>query len=75
MSVIFFSSRYEKSLKETKKLGIKKAVMNGLLMDRDKMCTLYGGPSIDASYQVSVYLAQGFQRKRILYGTLNIYLT
>jgi hypothetical protein len=32
MSVIFFSSRYEKSLKETKKLGIKKAVMNGLLM-------------------------------------------
>jgi hypothetical protein len=32
-----------------------------LLMDRDKMSNLYRGPSIDASYQVSVYLAEGFQ--------------
>ena len=25
-----------------------------LLTDRDKMCSLYRGPSIDASYQISV---------------------
>ena len=34
-----------------------------LLMDRDEMSTFYRGPSIDASYQVSVHLAEGFQRK------------
>ena len=34
-----------------------------LLMDRDEMSNLYRGPSIDASYQVSVHLAQWFQRK------------
>ena len=34
-------------------------------MDRDKMCNLYRGPSIDASYQVSVHLAKGFQRRRL----------
>jgi hypothetical protein len=36
-----------------------------LLMDRDKMSKLYRGPSIDASYQVSVHLARGFQRRRL----------
>ena len=36
-----------------------------LLMDRDKMNKLYRGPSIDASYQVSVHLAKGFQRSRL----------
>ena len=35
-----------------------------LLMDRDKMSKLYRGPSIDASYKVSVHLAKGFQRRR-----------
>ena len=34
-------------------------------MDRDKMSNLYKGPSIDASYQVSVHLAEGFQRGRL----------
>jgi hypothetical protein len=34
-------------------------------MDRDKMSNLYRGPSIDASYQVSVYMAEGFQRRRL----------
>jgi hypothetical protein len=34
-------------------------------MDRDKMSILYRGPSIDASYQVSVHLAEGFQRRRL----------
>ena len=35
-----------------------------LLMDRDEMSNLYRGPSIDASYQVSVHLA-GFLRRRL----------
>ena len=34
-------------------------------MDRDDMSTLYRGPSIDASYQVSVHVAEGFQRRRL----------
>ena len=37
-----------------------------LLMGRDKMSNRYKGPSIDASYQVSVHLAEGFQRRRFL---------
>ena len=36
-----------------------------LSMDRDKMSNLYRGPSIDASYHVSVHLAEGFQRRRL----------
>jgi hypothetical protein len=31
----------------------------------NKMSTLYRGPSIDASYQVSDHLAKRFQRRRI----------
>jgi hypothetical protein len=37
-----------------------------LLTDREEMSNLYRGPSIDASYQVSVYLAKWFQRRRFL---------
>jgi hypothetical protein len=33
-------------------------------MDRDEM-NKHRGPSIDASYQVSVHLAKGFQRRRL----------
>jgi hypothetical protein len=36
-----------------------------LLMDRDEMSNLYKGPSIDVSYQVSVHLAEGVQRRRL----------
>jgi hypothetical protein len=38
-----------------------------LLTDQDKISNLYRGPSIDASYmyQVSVHLAEGFQRRRL----------
>ena len=36
-----------------------------LLMDWDEISILYRGPSIDASYQVSVHLAEGFQRRRL----------
>ena len=32
-------------------------------MDHDEMSNLHRGPSIDASYQVSVHLAEGFQRR------------
>ena len=34
-----------------------------LLTDRDEMSSLYRGPAIDASYQVSVHLAKRFQRR------------
>jgi hypothetical protein len=34
-------------------------------MDRDKISIIYKGPSIDASYQVSLHLAEGFQRRRL----------
>ena len=34
-------------------------------MDRDEISNLYRGPSIDTSYQVSVHLVEGFQRRRL----------
>jgi hypothetical protein len=34
-------------------------------MDRDEMSNLYREPSIDASYQVSVHLAEGLQSRRL----------
>jgi hypothetical protein len=34
-------------------------------MDWDDMSNLYRGPSTDASYQVSVPLAEAFQRRRL----------
>jgi hypothetical protein len=34
-------------------------------MDWDEMGNLYRGPSIDASYQVSDHLAEGFQRRTL----------
>ena len=37
-----------------------------LLTDRDEMSNIYRGPSLDASYQVSVHLAKQFQRRRFL---------
>ena len=37
-----------------------------LLTDRDEMSSLYRGPTIDASYQVSVHLAKRFQSRRFL---------
>ena len=36
-----------------------------LLMDRDKISNLQRGPSIAASYQVSLHLAERFQRRRL----------
>jgi hypothetical protein len=37
-----------------------------LLTDREEISNLYRGLSIDASYQVWVYLAKQFQRRRFL---------
>jgi hypothetical protein len=37
-----------------------------LLTDQDEISNLYRGPSIDASYQVSVQLAKQFQGRRFL---------
>jgi hypothetical protein len=34
------------------------------------MSNLYRGSSIDASYQVSVHLAEGFQRRRLKFEKL-----
>jgi hypothetical protein len=34
------------------------------------MSNLYRGPSIDASYHVSVHLAEGFQRRRLKFEKL-----
>jgi hypothetical protein len=34
-------------------------------MDRDGMSNIYRGPAIDASYQVLLHLAEGFQRRRL----------
>jgi DUF438 domain-containing protein len=36
-----------------------------LLMDRNEMSTLYRELPIDASYQVSVHMVEGFQKRRI----------
>ena len=36
-----------------------------LLMNWDEMSNFYRGPSTDASYQVSLHLAVGFQRRRL----------
>jgi hypothetical protein len=36
-----------------------------LFTNKDKMSNHYRGPSIDASYQVSIHLAEGFQRRRL----------
>jgi hypothetical protein len=35
-------------------------------MEQNEMSTLYRGPSIDASYQVSAHLAKRFQIRRFL---------
>jgi hypothetical protein len=43
-----------------------------LLTDRDEISNLFRGPSIDASYQVSVQLAKKFQGRRFLENSVII---
>ena len=47
----------EKNLKNQPIRSKSRLWRSGLLMDRDEMSNIYRGPSIDASYQVSVHLA------------------
>ncbi len=42
-----------------------------MLTDWDEMSILYRGPSIDASFQVSVHLAKRFQRRRFFFKSAN----
>ena len=46
-----------------------------LLMDWDKMSNLQRGPSIDVSYQVSLRLAEGFQKRRLKCEKLRLHTT
>jgi hypothetical protein len=48
------------SANQKQELPVVAMFVNGL----DEMSNLYRGPSIDASYQVSVHLAKVFQRRR-----------
>jgi hypothetical protein len=55
----------EKNLKKSANKKQESPVVPCLLTNRDGMSKLYKGPSIDASYQVSVHFAKRFQRRRI----------
>jgi hypothetical protein len=64
----------EKKIKKNQPIRNKNCLWRScLLMDRDKMSNLYRGPSIDASYQVSVHLAEGFQW-RCVYTGFSVYI-
>ena len=61
-----WSSGFREDLKKNRPIRNKNCLWwPCLLMDRDEISNLYRGPSIDASYQVSVHLAEGFQRRRL----------
>jgi hypothetical protein len=48
------------------KLGRQESLVAAMFVNGlGGMSNLYRGPSIDASYQVSVHLAEGFQRRRL----------
>ena len=57
----FRGEDFKKSTDQKKELPVAPC----LSMDRDEMSTLYRGPPIDASCQVSVHLAERFQRRRL----------
>jgi hypothetical protein len=54
----------EKNLKNKPIRNKNRLLWPSLLTDWDEMRNLYRGPSIDASYQVSVHLDKWFQRRR-----------
>ena len=51
----------KKSANQKQELPVAAMFGNG----SGKMCNLQRGPSIDASYHVSVHLAEGFQGRRL----------
>jgi hypothetical protein len=52
---------FKKSANQKQELSMGPCLETG----RDEMSNVYKEPSIDASYQVSVHLAEGFQRRRL----------
>ena len=63
---VLLAKRFQEKILKIRPIRNKNSLWQPcLLMDRDKMSNLYRGHSIDASYQVSVHLAKGFQRRRL----------
>ena len=64
---IIWPSGSEEKIFRNRPIGNKNCLWRPCLyMDRDEISTLYRGPPIDDSYQVSIHLAKQFQRRRIL---------
>ena len=63
---VHLAKRFQRKSLKNRPLRIKNCLWQPcLVMDHNKMCTLQRGPSIDASYQVSVHLDEDFQRRRL----------
>jgi hypothetical protein len=63
---VHLAKRFQENILKNRPIRNKNCLWwSCLLTDQDKMSNLYRGPSIDASYQVSVHLAEGFQRRRL----------
>ena len=58
----FRGEDFKKSANQKQELPVVAMFVNG---SGKKMSIIYRGPSIDASYQVSVHLAERFQRRRL----------
>ena len=56
-----FREDFKKSANQKQELPVAAMFVNG--SERNEQ--IYKGPSIDASYQVSAHLAEGFQRRRL----------
>ena len=57
----FRGEDFKKSANQKQELPVAAMFVN----ESGRKSNIYRGPSIDASYQVSVHLAEGFQRKRL----------
>jgi hypothetical protein len=63
---VHLAEGFQRRFKKNRSIRIKNCLWwLCLLMDRDEISILYRGPSINAAYQVSVHLAEGFQRRRL----------
>jgi hypothetical protein len=62
MSNLYRGEDFFKSANQKQELPVVAMFVNG---SGRKMSILYRRPSIDASYQVSVHLAERFQRRKI----------